>query len=383
MPAPDMRTADRNAFRPVWAEVDLDAVRANVRALRALVAPAALCAVVKADAYGHGAVAVSRAAIDAGAECLAVALVEEGVQLREAGIDAPILVLSEPVPAAAETVVAHRLTPVVYTPTGIDALAKAAVTLGTCDPVAVHLKVDTGMHRVGCDPADAVELAAHVVDRPELVLAGVCTHFAVADEPGNPYTDAQRDLFEGVLGAIRARGLPTGIVHACNTAGAIASPDARYDMVRVGIGIYGLAPSPELAGRVDLIPALAVKARVSHMQTLPAGARVSYGLRYETTTATRVATVPIGYADGVPRELAARGGEVLIASRRLPIAGTVTMDQLMVDVGDMSVDVGDEVVLLGRQGEARIGAEEWAERLDTIAYTVVCGVGPRVPRRYL
>jgi alanine racemase len=177
--------------------------------------------------------------------------------------------------------------------------------------------------------------------------------------------------------------LPTGTVHACNTAGAIARPDARYDMVRAGIGIYGLAPSPVLAGRVELVPALAVKARVSHMQTLPAGARVSYGLRYETAAATRVATVPIGYADGVPRELAQRGGEVLIAGRRLPIAGTVTMDQLMVDVGDLSVGVGDEVVLLGRQGEARIGAEEWAEQMDTITYTVVCGVGPRVPRRYV
>ncbi|MCU1466615.1 MAG: alanine racemase [Actinomycetia bacterium] len=383
MRRPELRTTDRDAFRPVWAEVDLDAVRANVRTLRTLVAPAAVCAVVKADGYGHGAVAVSEAAIDAGAACLAVALVEEGMQLRDAGIDAPILVLSEPVPAAAETVVAHRLTPVVYTATGIDALAKAALTLGARDPVAVHLKVDTGMHRVGCDPVDAVGLAAHVVDRPELALAGVCTHFAVADEPENAYTEAQRNLFEEVLGALRAQGLPTGTVHACNTAGAIACPEARYDMVRAGIGIYGLAPSPALAGRVELSPALAVKARVSHMQTLPPGARVSYGLRYETVAATRVATVPIGYADGVPRELAQRGGEVLIAGRRLPIAGTVTMDQLMVDVGDLSVDVGDEVVLLGKQGEERIGADEWAEQMDTIAYTVVCGVGPRVPRRYL
>jgi alanine racemase len=303
------------------------------------------------------------------------------MQLRAAGIDAPILVLSEPVPGAAETVVAHHLTPVVYTATGIDALAKAALTLGARDPIAVHLKVDTGMHRVGCDPVDAVELAAHVVDRPELALAGVCTHFAVADEPGNAYTETQHRLFEGVLDALRAQGLPTGTVHACNTAGAIALPSARYDMVRVGIGIYGVAPSPALAGRVELVPALAVKARVSHVQTLPAGARISYGLRYETTAATRVATVPIGYADGVPRELAERGGEVLISGRRLPIAGTVTMDQLMVDVGDLSVAVGDEVVLLGRQGEERIGAEEWAERMHTIAYTIVCGIGPRVPRR--
>jgi alanine racemase len=374
-------TADVVAFRPVWAEIDLEAVRANVRAWSALVAPAAVCAVVKADGYGHGAVAAGRAAIEAGAGCLAVALVEEGVQLREAGIDAPVLVLSEPVPAAAETVIAHRLTPVVYTATGIDALAKAVSVQGG-DRIDVHLKVDTGMHRVGCDPADAIELAAHVANRPELRLAGVCTHFAVADEPGNPYTDVQRRTFERVLEQIRSHGLPTGVVHACNTAAAIAVPDARYDMVRIGIGIYGLAPAPALTGAVDLVPAMAVKARVSYVQSLPAGARLSYGLRYETSKATRVATVPIGYADGVPRELSHRGGGVLIGGRRYPIAGTVTMDQLMVDVGDQAVEVGDEVVLIGNQGGVRITADEWAERMRTIAYTVVCGVGPRVPRRY-
>jgi alanine racemase len=371
-----------DAFRPVWAEVDLEAVRANVRSLGALVAPAALCAVVKADGYGHGAVAVGRAAIEAGAGCLAVALVEEGVQLREAGIDAPVLVLSEPVPDAAETVVAHRLTPVVYTATGIDALAKAAVAHGAREPIHLHLKVDTGMHRVGCDPDDAVELAAHVVNRPELRLAGVCTHFAVADEPGNDYTDAQQCTFERVLDQMRSHHLPTGVVHACNTAGAVGVPGARYDMVRIGIGIYGIAPSPALAGAVDLVPAMAVKARVSYVQQLPAGARLSYGLRYETSKPTRIATVPIGYADGVPRELSHHGGEVLIGGRRHPIAGTVTMDQLMVDVGGQAVDVGDEVVLIGRQGDERITAEEWADRMHTIAYTVVCGVGPRVPRRY-
>jgi alanine racemase len=338
--------------------------------------------VVKADGYGHGAVEVSHAAIEAGADCLAVALVEEGVQLREAGIDAPILVLSEPVPAAAETVVANRLTPVVYTVTGIDALAKAAVGHGTNAPLDIHLKVDTGMHRVGCDPDDAVDLAAYIVDRAELRLAGVCTHFAVADEPANDFTAAQQQIFERVLAAIRSRGIPTGVVHACNTAASIAVPGARYDMVRAGIGIYGIAPAPALADRVDLVPALSVKARVSHVQSLPAGARLSYGLRYETQKPTHVATVPIGYADGVPRELAHRGGEVLIGGRRHPIAGTVTMDQLMVDIDDEGVVVGDEVVLIGRQRGESITADEWAERMDTIAYTIVCGVGPRVPRTY-
>ena len=247
----------------------------------------------------------------------------------------------------------------------------------------MHLKIDTGMHRVGCRAEDAVELATQVVDRPELELAGVCTHLAVADEPGNPYTAEQLAKFDAVLDELRARGIPTGTIHASNTAGAIDCPIARFDMVRVGIGFYGIAPSDALEGRLPLQPALAVKARVAHVKTVPAGERLSYGLRYETAAETRIATVPIGYADGVPRELAHHGGEVLVRGRRCPIAGTVTMDQLMLDVGDLPVEVGDEVVLLGRQGDEEITAASWARALGTIGYTVVCGIGPRVPRVYI
>jgi alanine racemase len=366
----------------MWAEIDLAAVRANVRAFTNVVAPASVCAVVKADGYGHGAVAVGRAALEAGAGSLAVALVEEGVQLRAAGIDAPILVLSEPVPAAAESVVAHSLTPVVYTMGGIDALAKAAAVRHLAEPLGVHVKVDTGMHRVGCPPELAVDIVAHVVDRTELQLTGMCTHFAVADEPSNPFTEEQRLRFERVLDAVRARNLPIGVVHACNSAGALTAPAARYDIVRVGIGVYGIAPAPGLADDLSLIPAMSVKARVSHVQQLAAGERIAYGLRYTTARDTRIATVPAGYADGVPRELSHRGGEVLIRGRRFPMAGTVTMDQLMVDFGDASIAVGDEVVLLGRQDDEQITAEDWAARMDTIAYTIVCGIGPRVPRTY-
>ena len=370
-------------YRPVWAEVDLEAVRTNVEALRALCAPAEVLAVVKADGYGHGAAPVARAALEAGATALGVALVEEGIELREAGIDAPILVLSEPVPAAAPSVVAHGLTPVVYTLVGVDALAKAVADRGAHDQLDVHLKVDTGMHRVGCSTGEAVELAAQVVDRPELRLAGVCTHLAVADEPDNPYTAEQLSRFDAVLDAMRARGLPTGVVHASNTAGAIAWPAARYDIVRVGIGLYGIAPADELEGRVALRPALSVKARVSHVKRVPEGARLSYGLRYETSRATRIATVPIGYADGVPRELPLRGGEAIVRGRRCAMAGTVTMDQLMLDVGALAVEVGDEVVLIGRQGSEEITAASWARAMGTIAYTIVCGIGPRVPRVYV
>jgi len=371
------------AYRPVRAEIDLDAVRANVRALRSRCRPAALLAVVKADGYGHGAVPVAHAALDAGAAGLGVALVEEGIELRDAGIDAPVLVLSEPVPEAAKSVVARGLTPVVYTLAGIDALAKAVADRGARDRLGVHLKVDTGMHRVGCSADDAVALAAQVVDRPELELAGVCTHLAVADEPDNPYTREQLARFDAVLAELRARELPTGTVHAANTAGAIKWPDARYDLVRVGIGCYGIAPADALDGGVDLQPAMSVTARVSHVKRVPAGERISYGLRYITTRNACIATVPIGYADGVPRELAEHGGTALVRGRRCPIAGTVTMDQLMLDAGDLPVEVGDEVVFIGRQGDEAITAADWAHLVGTIAYTIVCGIGPRVPRVYL
>lgn len=369
-------------LRPVWGEVDLAAVRANARALLDLAAPAGLLAVVKADAYGHGAVPVARAALDAGATWLGVALVEEGVALRAAGIDARVLVLSEPAPAAAATVVAHHLTPVVYTATGIEALAKAVAEAGGDEPLRVHLKIDTGMHRVGCSPDQALALVAAIDARPELALEGVCTHFAVADDPDDPYTATQLEIFDELLTALSAGGRPRPIVHAANSAGLLAHPVSRYDLVRCGIALYGVAPAPGLADRVALAPALSLLARVSHVKTLAAGERLSYGLRYELTRDSRIATVPVGYADGVPRNLALAGGEALIRGRRRPIAGTITMDQLMVDVGDDDVEVGDEVVLLGSQGDETITADEWAERLGTIAYEVVTGIGPRVPRRY-
>ncbi len=370
-------------LRPVWGEIDLGAVRANVAALAALASPARLLAVVKADGYGHGAVPVAEAALEAGAAWLGVALVEEGAALRRAGIDAPILVLSEPSPAAADAVVANRLTPVVYTRVGIDALRKAVVAAGNHDPLAVHLKVDTGMHRAGCAVEDASALAQVIDASPELALEGICTHLAVADEPALAYTDEQLDRFDAVLAELEASGTRPPIVHAANSAGLLAHPRSHYDLVRVGIALYGVAPAAELADRADLRPVLALRAQVSHVKDLPAGAGVSYGLRYELPRAARVATIPVGYADGVPRNLGLGGGAVLIGGRRCPIAGSVTMDQLMADVGDLDVAVGDDVVLLGAQGDEVITASEWADHVGTIAYEIVTGIGPRVPRRYM
>ena len=375
-------------LRPVWAEVDLGAVRHNVRALAALAAPARLCAVVKAGGYGHGAVEVARAALDGGASWLAVALVEEGAELRDAGIDAPVLLLSEPPPAAMADVVGLRLTPTVYTAEGVAAAAIAAG--GTGAPLAVHVKVDTGMHRVGAARADAVKLALTVEERPELTLEGLWTHFAVADDPDDAFTALQDERFVAVLDELAGLGVRPTLAHACNSAGLLAHPEARHDLVRCGLAVYGVAPSPALearAERADLRPALSLKARVSLVKEVDAGEGVSYGLRFRAERPTMVATVPIGYADGVPWRLTGAGAEVLVGGRRRPIAGAVTMDQLMIDCGPgggggPTVAMGDEVVLIGSQGDETVGAWEWARRLGTIAYEVMSGIGGRVPRVY-
>jgi len=366
--------------RAARADVDLAAVAHNVEVLRSAVAPALLCAVVKADGYGHGAIAVSEAAVAAGADWLAVALVEEGAVLRKAGIQAPILLLSQPRLADLAAVVRYDLRVCVHSAMAAELLAVAAREQGTV--ARVHLKVDTGMNRVGVAPQDALAVAREIERRPELDLEGVFTHCAVADEPDNPFTDVQLDRFEAVLDQLAEAGISPAIRHAANSATAIVHPRGRYDLVRAGISVYGIAPAPGLATELGLRPAMTLRAEVSMVKRVPAGEGISYGLRHRTERETTVATVPIGYADGVPRRLGLVGGCVLVGGRRRPILGVVTMDQLMVDCGDDHVEVGDEVVLIGRQDDEEITAEEWAGLLDTIAYEVVCGIGPRVPRFY-
>lgn len=362
--------------------MDLDAITHNVGVLRDHVAPSGLWAVVKADAYGHGAVAVARAALQAGADGLAVALVEEAEELRAAGIDERVLLLSEPPPAAVDRVVAAGVEPAIYSLEVVDAVGTASER---ADAVTdVHLKVDTGMHRVGAPPADAVALALAVDAHPALRLASVWTHLAVADDPDDPFTAVQLDRFEVACGAIEAAGVAIPVRHAANSAGAIAHPAARLDLVRVGIALYGLDPSPALAGAVEVRPALRLVSQVSHVKVVEAGAAMSYGQRYRVDAATTIATVPVGYADGLRRVLGASGGQVLVGGHRHPIAGTVTMDQITVDCGPgASIARGDEVVLLGRQGDDEIPASEWAARLDTIDYEVTCGLGARLPRRHV
>ncbi|HEV8299060.1 MAG TPA: alanine racemase [Acidimicrobiales bacterium] len=366
-------------MRPTWVTIDPDAIARNVERLAEVVAPASVCAVVKADGYGHGAVPVARAAQRGGASWLAVALVEEGVALREAEVDGPILLLSEPRPGEMPEAHAADLRPTLYSPVGIAAAADAAAH-GTV-PWRVQLKVDTGMHRIGAAPDEAVALAERIASEPMLELEAVWTHCAVADEPEDPFTATQLDRFDATVDALRQAGFGRLLRHAGNSAVGLAHPRGHYDLVRFGIALYGIAPSPQLDGAVALQPALTLRSEVTHVQTVATGEGVSYGRRWRAPAPTRVATVPIGYADGVRRSLPECGGEVIVRGQRRPMVGVVTMDQLMIDCGDLAVEIGDEVVLIGERDGLRITAEEIAARLGTIGYEVVCAIGARVPRR--
>lgn len=366
--------------RPTWVEVDLDAVRENVAALKAQAAAPALMAVVKADGYGHGMVPVARAALAGGADVLAVALVEEGEGLRAAGIDAPVLLLAEPPVDAVPAVLAARLTPAVYSAEYADALDAAGRERG--EPVAVHVKLDTGMRRVGVPQADWEDALRRVRDAGGLRLEGLWSHFAVADEPDHPFIARQAVEFRRGLDVARRLGLEVPIAHLANSAGTLHLHDDHHDMVRPGLAVYGLSPAPGLADGVPLRSALSWYSRLSLVKRVAAGEAVSYGLRWTAPQETTVGTVPVGYADGLTRALTNRG-RVLLRGRPVPLVGTVCMDQCCVDAGDDPAESGDEVVLLGRQGAAEVTADDWAALLGTINYEVVCGIGRRVPRVYL
>lgn len=359
-------------MRPTWCEISLDAVARNVETLRALVEPTPLCAVVKADGYGHGAIEVAKTALAAGASWLVVAIVEEGVELRSAGIDAPILVLTEQDASSLVALVEHQLTATVYTEAGVAALD--AVANG---PLKVHVGLDTGMRRVGVAPEGLAEFLEIVEASVNLEVEALWTHCPVADEPDNDFTDRQLARFDT---ATTPSGLPT---HTANSAGTFMRPERDAFMVRCGISLYGIDPDPALSGMVELHPALTLRSQVTFVKRIAAGEAVGYGHRWTATHETGLVTVPIGYADGVRRDLGLRGGHVLIRGIRHPIRGVVSMDQLVVDVGDHKIAVGDEVIFIGSQGEEQITAGEMAATLDTIPYELVCAISKRVPRRYI
>jgi alanine racemase len=389
IPDDDEVTMAQGRSRPAWAEIDLGAVAHNAGVLARLAAPAELCAVVKAHGYGHGGPAVARAALAGGATRLAVALVDEGVELRQHEVTAPVLLLSECRLDAVETAIAYDLTPTLYSLASIAAFGAAARAADRRIPV--HVKVDTGMHRVGAPPEALPDIVAAVVAEPMLELESVWTHLPVADglaEADRVFTAEQLQLLDRLVVDLEARGVAVPMRHAANTAGTIVFPQARLDMVRCGLGLYGYLPGPSVLDAFAaqaigeaLRPAMSLKAQVVAVRMLDAGERPSYGRLRPLPERSVVATVPIGYADGVPRALFTGGYEVLIGGVRRPLAGMVTMDQIVVDCGaDESVRPGDEVVLLGRQGDETITADDWAELLGTISYEVVCGVGPRMPR---
>lgn len=373
-------------MRATWAEVDLDNLRHNVRTLRAhLAAPARLLAVVKADAYGHGAVPAAHAALEAGAAYLGVAILEEGLVLRKAGIEAPILVMGwTPADRAAE-VVAAALDQAVFTLPDAVAFAAAGHALGT--PARLHAKLDTGMGRLGWPVRDApgqrsaIQDLARIARLPGATLAGVFTHFAGADDPTLEGARVQTALFAAVLDALQVQGIRPEVRHAANTAAILRMPEAHFDLCRTGVGIYGYVPSPHVPDP-GLRPVLSWHSRVALVKTVRPGEPVSYNGTYTSTAQERLATLPVGYADGLPRALSNRG-HVVIGGRPAPVRGRVCMDQTVVSVDDCGpVEQGDPVVILGAQGGCSQWAQDMADQLGTISYDILCGISPRVPRVY-
>ena len=363
-------------YRPTVVEVDLDAIRHNVRLLKP--PGAELMAVVKGDGYGHGDAHVARAALDAGATWLGVAMVEEGLRLRDHGIDARVLVLSEFPPGSEKEALAANLVPSLYTDDGLARVLEAAGSVGR--QVGVHVKVDTGMHRVGVWPAAAAAGFARQVAAAGLELGGLWTHFASAEEDGG-LTRRQLGELVAVDDELRGAGIRPRLLHAASSAATLLYPETHLDMVRPGAAIYGLDPGNGLAANAGLRPALTWRSTVTMVKRLPAGEPLSYGRRYRLQGDANVATVPVGYEDGYARALSSRA-HVLIRGRRHRVAGTVTMDQILVDCGDEDVTTGDDVVLIGEQGDERVTAEELAGIRGTIGYEVVTSISERVPREY-
>jgi len=365
-----------------WAEVDLDAIAHNAAMLKARAGGRAeLMVTVKANAYGHGTVPVARAALEGGATRLAVARTLEGVELRQAGLTAPILIMGYTLPAEARRIIRWNLTPTVNTWEQAEALSAAAKEAGKV--VLIHVKVDTGMGRFGLLPGEAVDFVRAISRLPGLHLEGLYTHFAIADAADKTYTRHQFETYMDVVAQLEAAGFSFPLKHVANSATTLDLPEMALDMVRCGIALHGLQPSNEVEPAVPLRPAMTLKSRVARVRTLPPGSSISYGCTYTTTRPTPVALVPVGYGDGYHRILSNKG-QVLIHGQRAPIVGRVCMDQFVVDVSDIpNVHQDDEVVVFGRQGAAEITAEEVARWAQTINYEITTSILPRVTRVFL
>jgi len=369
-------------IRPTRAEIDLGALIRNLETLHTAAPGIDVLAVVKADAYGHGAVPISRALESAGVRFLGVALVEEGLALRQAGVTSDILVLGGAYEGGWETMLEHRMVPVVFRPEHLASLDAVARARGTT--ARAHLKVDTGMGRLGVLPADVPAFLEAARGCRRVVLEGLCSHFANADLADAALTEQQIARFRTALGQMRAAGFDPRWRHLSNSAGLLALPEARdgveMNLARPGLALYGLQPAPWLRPPRVLEPVLSWKTAVVHLKSVPTGTPISYGSTWTAPRPSRIATLPVGYADGWSRLLSNRGS-VLVRGRRAPIVGRVCMDLCMVDVTDVpGVEAGDEVVLIGRQGSEVQDAHQLAALQSTIAYDVLCAIGARVPR---
>jgi alanine racemase len=366
------------------ARIDLDAIRANVAALKERAGPAAVMAVVKADGYGHGMVPSAVAALDGGATWLGVATADEALTLRGAGVSAPTLAWLLGPGDDWVALAGVGVDVGVNAPWALAAGADAALVTGR--PTRVHLKLDTGLGRGGSTPADwpdLVEAAAKAQADGSVEVVGIWSHLAYADSPSHPTIERQRQEFDAGLAVAAASGLRPQVRHLANSAATLLLPATHYDMVRPGIAVYGLSPGPEVGEppALGLTPAMTLVSRVALTKRVPAGHGVSYGHRYTADRETSLALVPLGYADGVPRHLT-NVGEVAVNGRRYRISGTVCMDQIVVDVGDDDVRTGDDVVLFGPGGGGEPTATDWAEAIGTINYEIVTRIGARVPRTY-
>lgn len=376
------RRALDNLVRPTRAEVSASALRHNLAEAKRHFAPANVLCVVKANAYGHGAVQVARVLEEAGATMLGVAMVEEGVELRNAGVKAPILVMSGAYRAGYELIVQHQLTPTVFAAEHLRELNAAAAQASK--KVKVHLKLDTGMSRIGAQAHELDGLLTLLKAAPQLELEGFCTHFANAEDLDSPLTSTQLKRFHEGLARVRAAGFAPKLRHVANSAGSLGRDDVRdgteLNLVRPGVMLFGLKPPGWDSAPVALEPVLTWKTGITHLKAIEKGTAVSYGGIWTAERETLLATLPVGYADGYHRAWSNRAS-VLVRGKRVPVVGRVTMDMTMIDVTDVpGVALHDEVVLLGRQGDQSVTAEELAVLHETVHYEVLCGLGARVPR---
>jgi alanine racemase len=365
-----------------WVEIDLGALTYNIKQLVKFLSPRTqLMAVVKADAYGHGAVTVAKTALEAGASWLGVATVPEGIQLREEGIKSPILILGAThTPEQIQAIAHWNLEPTLCNPKQALIFSNTLESIHPHSPLSVHIKLDTGMSRLGTDWHQGSDFVQLVTGLPHLKIASIYSHFATADSPDPVIMQEQHRRFEQAISQIKTQGMKIPKLHLANSAATLADPRLHYDMVRVGLAMYGLYPATHLENHIKLQPVLQLKARVTHIKTIAKGTGVSYGHHFIAPREMRIAVVGIGYADGVSRSLSGKM-QVLIRGQRILQIGAITMDQLMIDVSSLpDLQEGEIVTLLGEQGKEQISANDWANQLNTISWEILCGFKHRLPR---